>query len=129
VTTKAAVNEIGDFAGLKLRTPAASTANLISSLGAVPVAKPSTELYELTTAGLVDGSFLSFESLFAYNVSDALTRTTVFPGGFNTSVLALLINKDKWESLSPQDRDAITEISGSKLSRLFGTAQKNSETE
>lgn len=129
VTSKATVRNIGDFAGLKLRTPTASTANLIASLGAVPVAKPSTELYELTTAGLVDGSFFSFESLFAYNLSDTLTKTTVFPGGFNTSVLALLINKDKWESISPKDRDAISEISGSKLARTFGAAQRASEEE
>lgn len=111
-TSTGIINELDDFKGLKLRAPNATTANVMELLGAVPIQKPVSQMYELASTGIVDGTFFPPQAVVSFNVVDYLRYMTVVPGGLGQSVMAILINKDKWDSISKEDQNAITAISG-----------------
>ncbi|MGE0097441.1 MAG: TRAP transporter substrate-binding protein [Hydrogenophaga sp.] len=113
---------IGDLKGMKMRNPQGSTLPIMAALGAVPVQKPVTEMYELLSSGVVDGSFLNREAVYGYKLLDALPHLTLIPGGIYNTVLSLVINEKKWNEISEADRRAIMGISGEALATSIGKA-------
>jgi len=62
------------------------------------------------------------ESIPAFKLSDLIEHATIIPGALYNTVLILAMNEDKWKSLRPEDRDAITRISGETFARNVGRA-------
>jgi TRAP-type transport system periplasmic protein len=54
------ITEMGQMQGLKIRAPSATAGMVIDAMGAVTVQKPVTEIYELASTGIVDGTFFSY---------------------------------------------------------------------
>jgi TRAP-type C4-dicarboxylate transport system substrate-binding protein len=54
-------------------------------------------------------------------------HATIVPGAIYNTVLVLGINEDKWNSLRPEDRDAITRISGEAFAKGIGRAYANGD--
>ncbi|MGF7159300.1 TRAP-type C4-dicarboxylate transport system substrate-binding protein [Rhodoligotrophos appendicifer] len=119
-TKRPPIKQISDLKGLKLRSPLTTTVPVITALGAIPVQKPATELYELLSTGVIDGSLSGAEQAVTWNLADAAKAITIVPGGLYNSVLVFVMNKDKWNSISEADRAAITAISGEKLAKRVG---------
>lgn len=128
-TAKRSVRSLDDFKGLKLRTSSASTAQAVTLLGGVPVLKPVTEIYEMVNGGLVDGALFPPLDHRSFKLAQLLPRMTQIPGGLSCSVVALIINDAKWNSLSAADREAIMKVSGATLARLAGKAYDQSSRE
>lgn len=126
-TSKGFINELSDFEGLKLRAPNATIADVMKKLGAIPIQKPVSQMYELASTGIVDGTFFTPRSLLSFNVADHFQYVTLVPGGLGQSVMALLINQGKWNSISDEDQKAITAISGVHIGRAAGKAFAQSE--
>jgi TRAP-type transport system periplasmic protein len=118
---------MADFAGLKLRGPSAIASQVIDALGAVTVQRPVTEMYELATTGVVDGTFFSLMPIISWRTQDAFKNITMIPGGMGQSVIALLINEERWESLPEADREAIMSVSGPNLAALIGGVWQEDE--
>ena len=118
---------LADFKGLKVRSPQPSATQALTLLGAVPVSKSVTETYELLSSGVLDGTFMPPESIPAFKLTDLVPYATVVPGAIYNTVLVMGINEDKWKSLSPADRDAITRISGDVFARNVGRAYANGD--
>jgi TRAP-type transport system periplasmic protein len=121
------VQQMSDFAGLKLRSPSAIASQVIDALGAVTVQRPVTEIYELATTGVVDGTFFSLMPIISWRTQDAFKNITMMPGGMGQSVIALLINEERWESLPEADRTAIMSVSGPVLAALIGQTWQDDE--
>jgi TRAP-type C4-dicarboxylate transport system substrate-binding protein len=117
---KKQLRNISDFKGQKLRSPGGTTLAISSALGVVPVQKSVTEAYELVANGIVDGTYSNRETVYGYKLLDVLPHLTVFPGGLFNSVLTVVMNKDKWESISKEDQQAIMRISGEALAASYG---------
>lgn len=118
---------LADFKGLKLRSPQPSATQALTLLGAVPVSKSVTETYELLSSGVLDGTFMPPESIPAFKLTDLVPYATIVPGAIYNTVLVMGINEDKWKSISPADRDAITKISGDVFARNVGRAYANGD--
>jgi TRAP-type transport system periplasmic protein len=121
------VESMADFGGLKLRSPSAIASQVIEAVGAVTVQRPVTEIYELATTGVVDGTFFSLGPIISWRTQDAFKNITVMPGGMGQSVIALLINEDRWNAIPEADRDAIMEVSGPALAALIGGVWQEDE--
>jgi len=119
---KRPLRTLADFKGLKIRSPQASATQALTLLGAVPVSKPVSETYELLSSGVLDGTFMPPESIPAFKLTDLVPYGTVVPGAIYNTVLVVGINEDKWKSLKPEHRDAITRLSGDALARSIGRA-------
>jgi TRAP-type C4-dicarboxylate transport system substrate-binding protein len=65
---------------------------------------------------------------FAFKTLQYAKHVTDLPGGLTAPSFAMFINKKKWESLTPADREAITKLSGealaSRLAALDGVDAK-----
>ena len=120
--SKRPIKSVADMKGLKIRSPQAGVTQSLTLLGAVPVTKPISEVYELLSTGVLDGVMLVPESVGSFKLADALPYATIFPGALYNTILTLGINEDKWNALRKEDRDAIMKISGEVFARNVGRA-------
>lgn len=127
VSSKGLAEEVSDFNGLKLRAPSATAGAVMEALGAVPVQKPVSEIYELASTGIIDGSFFPISTTYDFKVDGPLNYFTLIPGGFGQSVMSLLVNQDKWDQISAEDQAAIMEISGATIASAAGTLFQGAE--
>jgi len=121
-SVKKPVNSVADLAGMKIRSGGGISEASAKALGASPLVKPSVESYEILSSGIADGTFFPSESIKSFNLDKVVKHATYFPGGFYSSSFGFFMNEDKWNSLSKQDQDAITSVSGESLARLAGKA-------
>ena len=119
---KRPIKSLADLKGLKLRSPQAGVTQSLTLLGAVPVSKPASELYELLSSGVLDGTVLVPESVASFKLIDSLPYATIVPGALYNTVLTLAMNEDKWKSLRKDDQEAIMRISGEPFARAVGRA-------
>lgn len=109
-----------DMANQKVRIGGPIQAQIMESLGAVPVAAPATKAYELLEGGVIDASLHSVESVMNFRLEESLKQHTIVPNGLYDSSFFIVMNEAKWQSLEEADRTAIAAISGEALSRLWG---------
>lgn len=114
------LNTIEDLRGLKLRTPAPVVTEALDLLGAIPINKPASEIYELSSTGVIDGAIIPLDSMVDFKLDTVLKKVTNVPGGMVSTVILYPINKDSWAKISEADRKAILEVSGAALSKRAG---------
>lgn len=117
---KVAIREPADLTGMKLRTALASTFPLIEALGAVPVQKPTGEIYESLSGGILDGTLLGPEAVVGFSLTDVVDHITIVPGGLYSSVLGVIVNESKWAGISAGDQQAIMGLAGEALAKSVG---------
>lgn len=114
------IKTVADLKGLKIRAAVASTVPLLTELGTVPVQKASTEMYELLSSGVLDGSISGFDQVVPFKLADVAKHAVFVPGSLFNSTMLVAINKDAWSKISKADQDAIMKVSGEALSRAAG---------
>lgn len=117
-----------DMQGLKLRVPGGYVGELVSALGAAPVFMSSPEVYEKLSRGVIDGVAFTYEALTAFNLTDYVKYSMTVPGGIYNTTWFFVINEDKWNSLSEEDRAAIDAISGEAFAERVGKAWNDADT-
>ncbi|MCB1476840.1 MAG: TRAP transporter substrate-binding protein [Rhodobiaceae bacterium] len=118
--TKQIITDIEQLQGMKIRTPGPTVADSITLLGAVPVSKPTPEIYELAAGGVIDGAIFPIDPIPAFKLDTVLKKITYIPGGVSGTTTIFPINKAKWDMISPEDQKAIMEISGAALAKSAG---------
>lgn len=106
--------------GQKFRMGGPIQEQLLTSLGAVPVAAPATKAYEMLDSGVIDGSLHTMESVINFRLDESLTHHTIFPNGFYDATFFVAMNGPKWDGMDQADKDAIASISGEALSKAWG---------
>jgi TRAP-type C4-dicarboxylate transport system substrate-binding protein len=116
-----------DIAGLKIRVPGGYISDLMEDLGATTLFMSSGEVYEKLSRGVIDGVTFTYEALTAFNLTDDLKYTMRVPGGLYNTTWFLVMNDDKWASISAEDQAAIEAISGGAFARLVGEAWNSAD--
>jgi TRAP-type transport system periplasmic protein len=98
--------------GLKIRA-AGDSAKIVSAMGAVPVSIPLADSYEGFQRAIIEGSALPTESLKSWKFGDLVKGMQVNNGIGYASALGVVMNKKKWESLSPDIQKSIEQINKS----------------
>jgi TRAP-type C4-dicarboxylate transport system substrate-binding protein len=132
-TAQKKVTKLSDLKGMKLRSPSRTGAWYIEELGAEPVGMPLPAVAQSLAKNAVDGAILPMEVFPAFKFDQLTKYTTEIKGGggFGGSVLLLLMNKDRYDSLPKDLKEAIdksTETSiqdWAKLASDFETIGKN----
>ena len=103
------VRKLEDMAGLKFRGHGTS-ALVVKALGGTPVPKPMPETYQMLQKGVVDGAVYPFEANKGWKLGEVTDYVTAdFSAAYTTSFFVVM-NKDKWNSLSPDIQKIIAEI-------------------
>jgi len=107
--TKKEVKKLEDLKGMKIRCTGMA-AKIVQALGATPVAMPMGETYDALSRGVVDGSMAPQESLAGWKWGEVVRFTTENFGSSYSTGMFVVMNKDKWNSLSPDIQKIIEQI-------------------
>ncbi|MFQ5347570.1 MAG: TRAP transporter substrate-binding protein DctP [Rhodothalassiaceae bacterium] len=112
------VETLADLKGAKIRVVNHVQAELVTTLGAVPVAGiGANALAESIGRGLVDGALFGWHAIRATGVERVSRAHVILPAGFALSVIAM--NRDSFAALPPDARAVIRRESGEALSLAF----------
>jgi len=106
--SKKPVAKLEDMKGLKTRSTGTS-AEVVKALGGIPVAMPMSDAYDALQKGVADGIMGPFEPLVGWRLVEVLNDGTIFNSAL-VNVTYVVMNKDKWNSISPEDQKIIEEI-------------------
>lgn len=110
------VSSLEGLAGSKLVPYAAMTQPLVKAMGAVPVQMPITEVYTGLSTGTIDAAYVSISNMTPpWNFWD-VTKYMVEGAPVNFAVLFTVMNKERYEGLSPEHRAIIDSFSGRAFS-------------
>jgi TRAP-type transport system periplasmic protein len=122
-TAKTDIVKLDDVKGLRLRTSTRLSAKMLQTLGGVPVSMPPSQVTEAISKGVVDGGVLPWELMRPTKI-DEVTKFHVSPPAgqpmFVGTVLTVLMNKQKYESLPAELQAVIDSNSGLPLVETFG---------
>ena len=88
-------------------------AKIVEALGGTPVAMPMGETYDALSRGVVEGSLAPMESLKTWKWGEVVKFTTEDYGAAYTTGFFVVMNKAKWNALSPDIRTIILTGHGS----------------
>lgn len=108
-TKDKAVRTMDDLKGLKIRSHG-PTAEMVKALGGTPIALPMPELYQALQKGVVDGGVWDFSASYDWKLAEVVSHSTAcYSIGYSLGFFVVM-NKSKWNSLSPQAQEAITRL-------------------
>jgi TRAP-type C4-dicarboxylate transport system substrate-binding protein len=128
-TTRTTIDSLASVKGLKIRSASEATTAAITLLGATPVQKPASELYELLSGGVIDGAIFPLDSMVGFKVDSVLKHVAYMQGGFNSSMVLIGMNKDAWAKIPEADQKIIMDLSGEALATRVGKMLAVSEQE
>jgi len=103
------VRKMEDMKGLKFRGHGTS-ALVVKALGGTPVPKPMPETYQMLQKGVVDGAVYPFEANKGWKLGEVTRFATAdFTAAYTTSFFVVM-NKDKWNSISAANQKIIEQI-------------------
>lgn len=107
-TAKKEVKKPEDLKGLKLRTPGGIYDKIAQAYGVTPVVIPTTEVYEGTQRGVVEGFFMNYVTMNSYKLNE-LVKYTTMGALFGAFPIVECINDKTWEKLPEDIKKAITQ--------------------
>lgn len=114
------VNALEDVKGQNVRTSGAIKLKVIEALGGVPVGGiAAPKIAESMSRGVLDATPTEFTGLQIFRVLDLDTHHFEVPLG--SSALMVVMNKDKYASLSDDAKAAIDGLDGEAFSQRFGS--------
>jgi TRAP-type C4-dicarboxylate transport system substrate-binding protein len=114
-----------DFKGVKLRSPNRTIARTLTALGATPVAMPPAQVTEAISKGVVDGASAVWEVMLPTKLDEVTKFHFETPPDrpvMGATVLVLLMNKQKYESLQADLKAIVDKTSGLPLVERYGKA-------
>lgn len=126
------IDSLDDLKGKKIRAPSRAMTEALNALGATAVGMPVPEVAQALTTGVIDGAQIPWEvvgSLRVEEITKSHSEIGSENGGMSTSVMALVMNRAKYDSLPDDLKKVIDDNSGAKLAALAGEAFDRVETE
>jgi TRAP-type transport system periplasmic protein len=126
--TKKPVTSSADVASLKVRVGGGNINELSKLMGWNTTLKPAPESYELLSTGVMDATFFPAESVKSFKL-DMVKHATTFPGGLYNTSFVFMMNQDKYNKLTADEKKAVDAISGEQAARIFGKGWDRADAE
>ena len=118
--TKRPITKADELLGLKWRVGGGMVNEISKALGMNVTLKPAPESYELLSSGVMDGTLFPAESVESFKIDKVIKYGTTFPGGLYNTSFVFMMNQAKYDSLAPDVKKAVDEMSGEFAARMFG---------
>jgi len=108
IPSKKPIRSIADFKGVKMRAPDGIPAEIFAKLGASVSVMPGTEVYTALDTGKIeatDWGTLSVNDEAGYN---RIAPYAIYPGIHSMNSVDFVINKRKWNALTPEQKAIVT---------------------
>ena len=116
------VTKASDMRGLKVRGSTRKHTQILSAVGAIPVALPLPEVPNALSKGLIEGAIMPWDTVPAGKLDELTKFHTEFPKGmqgFNNSICFLAMNKASYDSLPADLKKVIDQNSGADVSAMY----------
>ncbi len=110
ITSKNPVRIMDDLKGKVIRATGIGT-KVVQALGAQGYGASQGEVSELLSKGVVDGSYTPREVLLGWKQADVVKYVTSCTDVGNTTMMFVVMNKDKWNSLPDNLKTIFTRVS------------------
>jgi TRAP-type transport system periplasmic protein len=111
------INKLEDLKGMKIRTYGLN-AKLVSLLGGIPVAMPTTELYDALSRGVVDGFTANYDVLEAQRMAEIAKFGTENRGSAWRAGWAAVMNKNAFNALPKDIQTLIDQMSEEQIDKF-----------
>jgi TRAP-type C4-dicarboxylate transport system substrate-binding protein len=118
LVAKKPVKTLDDFKGLKVRVLGGPPTEMAKALGAVPTLIPMPDVYQSLDKGVVDAGAAPWEAVQAFRLYEVAKNFTIAP--FYAAYFSICANKQKWQSLPKEVRDAVMSVSGLTGAKFWG---------
>jgi len=116
--TDTPVTTLEQMNGLRIWTLPGPITQMATALGAGAVATPAVQSNDVISRGVVDAHFgLGPEALRSFQALPYTRSMTRFTQPVYSTSFSMVMNRDKWAALSPEDQAAIHSVSGAVLGR------------
>jgi TRAP-type C4-dicarboxylate transport system substrate-binding protein len=112
------IERLEDLAGLRIRTPNTLISAMVARLGAVPVPLAPPDINAALRAGAIDGAAMPWDVVL-YTGSDQYLRWHL-DDRLYVSPLYFVMNRNRYDGLASDLRQAIDDVSGDALVGRFG---------
>jgi TRAP-type transport system periplasmic protein len=109
-TTKQPVSKLEDMKGLVIRSTGVGS-NIASALGASGYAAAQNDAFELMSKGTISGSISPREVLLGWKQAEVVNYVTECLDIGSVSNMYVVMNQDKWNSLSPDIQKVFADTS------------------
>ncbi len=130
IMTKKAVNSIKEVKGLRIKANA-ENADIVVNLGASPVTMPVSDTYDSLQRGVIDGTLFPLEALQGYKIGEVVKTVIQDYGISYMTSMYVIMNKGKWNSISPEDQKAIEVLNdeyNEKQAKLWNELDNSAKT-
>lgn len=111
---------LDDLKGLKIRASGKVATAFLNLIGAVPVAIPVTQVTEAIDRGVLDGLMQSWVGLVTFRTHNVVKYHYEAPVSY--IAFSVVVNKNKWNKLSAENKALITKYGGASLASRAGIA-------
>jgi len=122
---KKQVKVLEDLNGLKIRAATPMLTTMVKTLGATPVSIPAPDTYTALERGTVDGTIFPWEAISSFKIAEVLKHHAAV--SLYASPLITYMNQKKYESLPPDLRKIIDDLSGAWGAEFTGTVWDKNE--
>jgi TRAP-type transport system periplasmic protein len=112
------VHELADLRGLRVRSPGPAVNAMLEHLGASPVGMPPAQIYESLERGAMDGVATTWDLVGAIRLNEVLRHHT--DARVYVAAFYIAMNREKYESLPAEVRQAVDETTGDNWLASFG---------
>lgn len=113
-TSDKPVQSLSDLKGLKLRSPAGASTDMVTAWGGTPILMGPGDMYQSIEKGVIEGCVFEYSGIGSFKLNEVLknyTEMPIFVGPF-----MVLMNKEKWDSLPEDVKTAISSLSNKETS-------------
>lgn len=111
---------MSDWDGAKIFCGVRNSCTLVERLGAVPVQRPGPQVREMLEKKIVDAAFIDHSSYKDFRLQPFVTNATETPRGIYAATFYVVMNEEKWNALSDEDKAAIEGLAGEAMARSAG---------
>lgn len=117
--TDTPLTTMDDLKSRKIWALPGALASIMKAVGAGVVSGPAVQANEIITRGVVDAHIgLSPTAVRDFRLIPYTKSMTRFSASIYSTSFSLVMNKDKWAEISPEDREAIMNVSGAHFGRM-----------
>ncbi|NRB56950.1 MAG: TRAP transporter substrate-binding protein [Salinicola sp.] len=117
-TKETNVQKPADLEGLRIRRPTAVAGDILENMGAQPVGMPAPDIYTSMQRSVIDGLSFPWEGMKGFRLNELSRYHTQVP--FYTLIFVATMNKNTYESLTPEQQQVIDDNSGMKWADKAG---------
>jgi TRAP-type C4-dicarboxylate transport system substrate-binding protein len=115
------IASLAETSGLTIRAPGGVGSMVTDALGLAGISVPATRVYETLSSRAADGVVMPLDSITSFRLNEVAPHVFEIPGGLYRGSFAVLMNRETWESLTPEQQQVLdSEVFGEPTSRLFG---------